>query len=133
MASLSRLPYLIAHPRMATDNGFTPHLLVPPTSPAWSCRLDYVQDGRITLNVSYNAVQPSALDQDPIYFSARFGGRAFDTLGAQRRRARHLRPRKRDGILFGEPETAPTNQPRPARKLRVRAKRHGGRSWRVVK
>lgn len=71
----SRRPYLIrALYEWLLDCGELPHLLVDATVAGSELPADYVQDGRIVLNVSPSAVQALELGNDEIRFSARFGG-----------------------------------------------------------
>lgn len=57
------------------DNNMTPHLLVDAEAENVSVPTQYVQDGRIILNVSPSAVQNLVLDNEEVIFSARFGGK----------------------------------------------------------
>lgn len=57
-----------------TDNHQTPHLVVDATVPVAEVPKAYVRDGRITLNVSWQATQGLTLGNEWIEFSARFGG-----------------------------------------------------------
>lgn len=57
-----------------TDNGHTPHLVVDATQEGVEVPRAYVKDGRIVLNVSWQATQSLRLGNDCIEFSARFGG-----------------------------------------------------------
>lgn len=57
-----------------TDNGQTPHLVVNATVAGVEVPVAYVKDGRIILNVSWQATQSLRLGNDLIEFSARFGG-----------------------------------------------------------
>ena len=57
-----------------TANNQTPHLVVDAASPAAEVPRAYVRDGRITLNVSWQATQGLKLGNEWIEFSARFGG-----------------------------------------------------------
>jgi stringent starvation protein B len=71
----SNRPYLIrALYEWIVDNGMTPHLLVDANHPTATVPTDYVEDGRIVLNVSPSAVQGLLMENDEIAFSARFGG-----------------------------------------------------------
>lgn len=110
MTHQSRRPYLIrAIYDWATDNGYTPHLLVAADEEGVSVPREYVQDGRITLNVSPMAVQNLNLQTDPIWFSARFAGRNFEvTVPAGAVLAVFARENG-EGIVFGEVE--PTQPP----------------------
>jgi stringent starvation protein B len=57
-----------------TANGQTPHLVVDAASQSAEVPRAYVRDGRITLNVSWQATQGLKLGNEWIEFSARFGG-----------------------------------------------------------
>jgi stringent starvation protein B len=70
-----RRPYLVrAMHEWMTANGQTPHLVVDAGSPIAELPRAYVRDGRITLNVSWQATQGLKLGNEWIEFSARFGG-----------------------------------------------------------
>jgi stringent starvation protein B len=71
----SRRPYLIrAMHEWMTDNRQTPHLVVDAGVSGTEVPKAFVRDGRITLNVSWQAVQELRLGNDCIEFAARFGG-----------------------------------------------------------
>lgn len=71
----SRRPYLVrAMHEWMTDNGQTPHLVVDATFAGVEVPRGYVKDGRIILNVGWQATQGLRLGNDYIEFSARFGG-----------------------------------------------------------
>ena len=70
-----RRPYLVrAMHEWMTANGQTPHLVVDAAVPDAEVPRGYVRDGRITLNVSWQATQGLKLGNEWIEFSARFGG-----------------------------------------------------------
>jgi stringent starvation protein B len=56
------------------ENGLTPYLLVDATRPDVVIPRQYVQDGRIILNLNPQAVVGLVLGNQSIAFSARFGG-----------------------------------------------------------
>jgi len=71
----SRRPYLVrAMHEWMTDNGQTPHLVVDAGVAGTEVPKAYVRDGRITLNVGWQATQSLKLGNEWIEFSARFGG-----------------------------------------------------------
>ena len=71
----SRRPYLVrAMHEWITDNGQTPHLVVDATLAGVAVPQAYVKDGRIILNVGWQATQALRLGNDFIEVSARFGG-----------------------------------------------------------
>jgi stringent starvation protein B len=67
-------PYLIrALHEWCTDNGFTPHVAVR-VDPSVRVPTEYVKDGEIVLNVSYDATSSLQIGNDFLEFKARFGG-----------------------------------------------------------
>ena len=71
----SSRPYLLrALLDWICDNALTPHLLVDATVPAVVVPAQFVQQGKITLNVGPNAVEGLDMGNDAITFSARFAG-----------------------------------------------------------
>ncbi|MBH9553253.1 ClpXP protease specificity-enhancing factor [Inhella sp. 4Y17] len=70
----STRPYLVrALHAWCTDHGFTPYLQVQVVRGV-QVPMEFVQDGVITLNVSYDATQGLRLDDEAVTFKARFGG-----------------------------------------------------------
>nr|MBS0021189.1 ClpXP protease specificity-enhancing factor [Gammaproteobacteria bacterium] len=71
----SSRPYLIrAIHQWIVDNELTPYLIVDALAPGVEVPKQYVQQGRIVLDVSPRAVRSLQLGNDWIEFSARFGG-----------------------------------------------------------
>jgi stringent starvation protein B len=69
-------PYLIRSIyEWITDNHYTPHLLVNAEYPGVNLPMDYVEDGRIVLNIRPEAIQGLVLGNDEIQFNARFSGK----------------------------------------------------------
>lgn len=72
---LSSRPYLLrALYEWINDNGMTPHLLVNAGYPRVDVPKEYVQDERIVLNISPSAVQDLVIDNEWVFFEARFSG-----------------------------------------------------------
>jgi len=72
--SPSTRPYLIrALYEWCTDNGFTPYVAVAVDESVQVPR-EFVNDGVITLNVSYDATSGLNIGNDFLAFKARFGG-----------------------------------------------------------
>lgn len=70
----STRPYLIrALHEWCSDHGFTPYLVVAVDATV-RVPLEFVQDGQIVLNTSYEATSHLQLGNDLIEFKARFGG-----------------------------------------------------------
>ena len=130
--SKSRRPYLIrAIFQWAVDNGHTPHLLVAADQPGVSVPRAQVKDGNITLDIGPMAVRELNLDTDPLFFSARFGGRPFDVVVPSGAVLAVFARENGEGIMFGEPEASPAEAaPEPP----PEAPKPGGRpKLRVVK
>lgn len=71
-------PYLIRSIyEWIVDNQLTPHLLVNAEYPGVVLPTDFIEDGRIVLNVRPEAVQGLMLGNEEIQFNARFAGKAM--------------------------------------------------------
>jgi len=78
--SSSTRPYLIrALYEWCTDNGFTPFIAVL-VDDTVRVPNEYVKDGEIVLNISFDATSALKLGNDFIEFKGRFGGVARDIL-----------------------------------------------------
>ena len=74
----SNRPYLVrAINEWIIDNGLTPHLLVNAEAAGVQVPRQYVEDGRIVLNMSPAAVKNLVLGNEYIEFNARFSGSPF--------------------------------------------------------
>lgn len=135
MPSTSRRPYLIrAIYEWAIDNGYTPHLLVSADAPGVIVPREYVQEGRITLNISPMATQGLNLDIEPIWFSARFSGRAHDVYVPSGAVLAIFARENGEGVMFGEvepTEPSPPSDPQPQAETKPRSDRRP--QLRVVK
>lgn len=68
-------PYLLrAMHEWMVDNSLTPHLVVDAGAEGLRVPEGYARDGKIVLNVSYDATRNLALDNDVVCFEARFNG-----------------------------------------------------------
>ncbi len=75
----SNRPYLIrALYEWLVDNDLTPHLLVDAEFEGVVVPRQFVEDGRIVLNVNPSAVIDLEMGNEIISFNARFGGRETD-------------------------------------------------------
>ena len=103
--SRSRRPYLIRSIcDWCADNGYTPHMLVAVDYPGVIVPMEFVQNGRITLNISPMAVQNLNVQTDPIWFSARFSGRPFEVQVPSGAVIAVFARENNEGIVFGEVE-----------------------------
>ena len=81
MAISSNRPYLIrALYQWLVDNDLTPHLLVDAEAVAVEVPRQFVEDGRIVLNIGPTAVRGLELGNDWIRFNARFSGAPMDVM-----------------------------------------------------
>jgi stringent starvation protein B len=115
-------PYLVrALYEWILDNGLTPYLLVDAAHPDAVVPSEFIQEGKIVLNISPSAVRALVLGNERISFDARFGGVSMDVVvPAQAVLGIYARENGR-GMLFPE-ETAPAaegpdaeDEPKPDR------------------
>lgn len=115
----SNRPYLIrALFDWILDNDMTPHLLVDAEHPEAFVPREFVEEGRIVLNVAPRAVKDLVLGNENISFSARFGGVARQVdlppravIGIYARENGHgmLFPDEADAEESGSKENGPGN------------------------
>jgi stringent starvation protein B len=75
----SSRPYLIrALYQWIVDNGVTPYILVDASAEGVSAPAQYIQDGKIVLNIAPMAVRSLVLADEHISFNARFSGQSMD-------------------------------------------------------
>lgn len=75
----SSQPYLIrAIYDWIIDNNFTPYLLVNAENDYAMIPREYVEDGKIVLNINPTAIKDLQLSNDYIMFNARFSGKAME-------------------------------------------------------
>lgn len=75
----SSQPYLIrAIYDWIIDNNFTPYLLVNAEEDNVKIPREYVEDGKIVLNINPSAIGDLQLGNDYIMFNARFSGKAME-------------------------------------------------------
>jgi stringent starvation protein B len=69
-------PYLIRSVyEWIVDNGFTPYLLVDANNNKGNLPVDFIEDGKIVLNVRPQAIEALSLGNELIEFNARFSGK----------------------------------------------------------
>jgi stringent starvation protein B len=101
----STKPYLLrAIHEWCCDNGFTPYIAVVADAHARVPR-EFVRDGRIVLNVGYEATGHLKIANEAITFQARFGGVARDILVPMANVAAIYARENGAGMAF-EPESA---------------------------
>jgi stringent starvation protein B len=74
----SNRPYLLrALNEWIIDNGMTPYILVDAKFPGTSVPKEFIQDGKIVLNISPAAVKDLIIDSERMTCNARFGGKSL--------------------------------------------------------
>ena len=106
--STSTRPYLVrALHEWCTDNGFTPYVTVSVDDSVQVPR-EYVNNGEIVLNVSFDATSGLQLSNEFIQFKARFGGVARDILVPMGRVMAIYARENGQGMAFPAPVAADT-------------------------
>jgi stringent starvation protein B len=124
LESTSTRPYLIrALYEWCTDNGFTPYVAVLVDDTVRVPR-EYVKNGEIVLNISYDATSSLKLGNDFIEFKARFAGSAREIMVPVSRVIAIYARENGQGMAFPVPvtdakgeEPAPAKQPSPLSKV----------------
>ena len=117
----SSRPYLIrAIYQWIVDNGLTPHLLVNAGAEHVQVPTQYVDNGKIVLNISPGAVKDLDLGNDWVMFNARFAGTAMDLSFPPSAVLAIYAKENGQGMLFneeegGEPEPPEPPAPKPGR------------------
>jgi stringent starvation protein B len=124
----SRRPYLLrAMHEWISDSNQTPHIVVDASLEGVEVPRQYVQGGKIILNVSSNATSMLSLGNDLVRFRARFGAATYDVsvpivavLGIYARETGQ-------GMIFSEADTpppppVPPSEPAPTTTENKRAK-----------
>lgn len=75
IATTPTRPYMVrALYQWIEDNALTPYLMVDATADNVQIPTEYVQDGRIVLNIASRATGNMTMANEYIHFNARFGG-----------------------------------------------------------
>jgi stringent starvation protein B len=112
-SSISTRPYLVrALHEWCTDNGFTAYVTVSVDDSVQAPR-EYVNNGEIVLNVSFDATSGLQLSNEFIQFKARFGGVARDIVVPMGRIMAIYARENGQGMAFPAPVT--TQQAAPSK------------------
>ena len=110
----SSRPYLIrAIYEWVVDNAQTPYLLVDAEDESVQIPREYVQDGRIVLNVSPSAVAGLDLGNDYVSFNARFGGTPREVLVPVHRVMAVYSRENGQGMMFADEDELEPEPPTP--------------------
>jgi len=105
--STSTRPYLVrALHEWCTDNGFTPYVAVLVDDTVQVPR-EYVNNGEIVLNVSFDATSGMQLSNEFIQFKARFGGVAREIVVPMGRVIAIYAKENGQGMAFPAPTPTP--------------------------
>ena len=108
----SSRPYLIrAIYEWIVDNGHTPHLLVDAQFPEVIVPTQYVENGKIVLNVAPMAVQALELSNEVVRFSARFGGTPMNVVVPVHAVLAVYARENGKGMVFGEGDGSDSSTP----------------------
>lgn len=112
---ISLKPYLIrAIYDWVIDNNFTPYLLVNAEAEGVIVPRQYVQDGKIVLNLRPQAVHGLSLGNQNIMFNARFGGKPMQVDVPLRAVMAIYAQENGKGMIFDEEEEGDDDTPPPA-------------------
>jgi len=113
----SNRPYLMrAIFEWIIDNGLTPHVLIDAEVPEVQVPRQYVDEGRIILNISPSAVQNFSIDNQWLSFNARFGGKPFEIFAPIHAIRAVYAAENSEGMMFEpmpESEVEPPTEPEP--------------------
>ena len=121
MTQISTKPYMLrAIFEWCVDNGYTPYL-VAKVDAGTTVPMQFVRDGQIVLNISYEATSGLKMDNESIRFKARFGGVARDIFVPVDNVAAIYASENGQGMVFDvdeqpepELELEPKEEPAPA-------------------
>jgi stringent starvation protein B len=115
-----RKPYLLrAIHEWISESDCTPHLVVDAGVTGVDVPRQFVRDGRIILNISWNATAALRMDADGVSFSGRFGGAAMNVHVPMAAVLAIYAKETGQGMIFGEedgeppPATTPETPPEP--------------------
>ena len=112
----SSRPYLLrAMYEWIVDNGLTPHILVFADEEGVIVPQEYVEGGKIVLNINPSAVRGLVIGNEEITFSGRFSGRPMDIVVPVRSTVAIYARENGKGMVFspedGESPTDPDSGP----------------------
>ena len=99
----STRPYLLrALYEWMVDNDLTPHLLVDASLEHVEVPMQYIEDDKITLNITPSAVRDLEIGNDYLSFSARFSGKAENILAPIRSVLAIYAKENGEGMVFSD-------------------------------
>jgi stringent starvation protein B len=108
----SRRPYLLrAMHEWICDSDCTPHIVVDAGMAGVEVPRQYVRDGKIILNVSWNATAQLKIGNDELSFSGRFGGASMVVRVPVEAVLAIYARETGQGMIFADDEGGPQPQP----------------------
>lgn len=120
----SNRPYLLrALYDWICDNQLTPYVLVDATGDDLNIPHDFVEDGKIVLNISPSAVRDLDLSNDYINFKARFSGKSMNVYFPNHAVQAIYAKENGRGMVFPEEEADPGDEPNSDSKVETPGKK----------
>ena len=120
---IPRRPYLFrAIHQWIVDNDWTPHVVFDARHVGVRMPPGHDKDGRVTLNVSADAVRDFVMDDTALSFSARFGGRTAQVLVPFAAMLAIYARENMQGMAFADDDPAPGANARPPAQPRAKSK-----------
>lgn len=116
-------PYLLrAIYEWIVDNDMTPYILVDATAEEVQVPRQYVENGKIVLNVAPRAVEHLDIGNESVSFSARFSGQAFEVYFPVKATLAIYARENGQGMVFSDedevpPDPSPDDNKRPHLKV----------------
>jgi len=98
------------------DNNLTPHLLVDASHPHAVLPEDYIDDGKIVLNVRPEAIQSLSLGNTTVEFNTRFNGQSMHIIAPIPAVLAIYAKENGKGMVFDQEEDEEDNDPPPENK-----------------
>jgi stringent starvation protein B len=113
-------PYLIRSVyEWIVDNDLTPHLLVNADANKGNLPVDFVEDGKIVLNIRPQAVEALSLGNELIEFNARFSGKPMTITASVNAVLAIYAKENGKGLVFDQEnndgDDTPPEQPSPSK------------------
>jgi stringent starvation protein B len=119
----SSRPYLLrAIYEWIVDNEMTPYILVDAESEGVHVPRQYVENGKIVLNVGPRAVEALDIDNDHVSFSARFSGQPVEVVFPVIASLAIYARENGQGMVFNEEDGGHTPEPSPDKPSRPKLK-----------
>ena len=109
---ISQRPYLLrAMHEWITDNQQTPHVVVDAAMTGVEVPRQFVQNGKIILNVSHSATSGLVMNNETVRFRARFGAATYDVIVPVPAILGIYARETGQGMIFSENDSPPSPNP----------------------